>query len=87
MTIIDWINRRLPADHARHLILCALIALAAAKLSPLIGLAPWLAALASAFAVSFAWEWWQRKTNTGHASWNDVGAGLSGGILIALAVA
>jgi hypothetical protein len=86
MELINWINRRLRADHARHLIVCALIALAAARVGPLLlGLPPWACALLGAFVASVLWEAWQRATDEGHASWNDVGAGLAGGVVVALA--
>ena len=84
MPITTWIVRRLPADHARHVVCCAVIALAAAHLAALVGVAPWLAALLSAFVVGGALELIQWRSSTGHPSWNDMAANVAGGALVAL---
>lgn len=85
MKIIAWIDRRLPGDHRLHIIVCVLIATAAAHVGSWFSIPPWVSALAATVAVGGGYELRQRKTGKGHASWNDMGANLAGGALVALA--
>lgn len=80
MSALDWINSRLKADKARHVVMSAALAVPLAHLP--LGL-PWAQALAAGAALSM-YEAWQYRKGTGHASWNDVAANFAGAGMVAL---
>jgi hypothetical protein len=89
MNLIDWINRRLQPDQARHAAVVLVAATLAAHATFLAPLHPWLAeawmrALWAAVAVCLI-ELVQHYTGRGVGSWNDVAANIITGALVAMA--
>jgi hypothetical protein len=86
MSIIDWINRRLPGDQARHSAVCLVVCTLAAHatfLAPWIP-EPWMRCILAALLVCLL-EPWQHYTGRGIGSWNDAAANLVTGALVAIA--
>ena len=85
MSVISWISRRLPADQARHAVVCAVIATAAAHVGGALGIHPALAAFWSGSLAGLALEVWQ-EWRGGVFGLNDLAADVLGSGLVALAV-
>ena len=85
---VDWINRRLKPDQARHFAVTVLLAVVFAHL-PVGDLAfvvsePWMRALWAGVVMALL-ELVQRATGTGVADWNDVAANTLGAAAVAVA--